>query len=152
MKPVTTPETNALYHLVGGTEENDLPVEKGNGPDEGPYTISEWVLTPPEREAIACGGRIQLMMRTHAVPPTAILVVVRGSSGDVFVVEEGRRTSGTAIVLPAQAEKLKAWLKQSIDILTEQASGSDDNEQAKINDTICEMQDLLLDLRPIEDR
>jgi xanthine/CO dehydrogenase XdhC/CoxF family maturation factor len=150
MKPVQTPDCNALYHLAGGTAENDLPIERGYGPDGGPYTISEWELTPPEREALACGGRIQLLMRTHAVPPVALLAVARSSSGDVYVVEEGEKTGGTAVILPAQAERLRAWLGDSISILEGQLAADPNNE--RIKDTVVEMQDILGDLRPLEDR
>lgn len=153
MRARRTPECNAVYALPGGNEDNDLHVERITTPDMEPLVISEWEFTPTEREAVAIGGRLQLIIHSHVVPPLGMAVVLRPSSGDVILVEPGRKTGGAALLLPAQAERLREWLGRSRSLLVRQQSEAETLDDANlIGGTIAEVDDLLHELRPLEER
>lgn len=152
MRPRRTPDSNVVYVLPGGNEDRDLHVERGEFSNGDPYTISEWELTPAEREAVAIGGRIQLVMHTHLLPPMAMLAVLRPSTGDLLVVEGADATKGTAVLLPAQAERLRRWLEQSLVLLQLQAAQAEGDDLDKVQGAMAEMGDLLDELRPIEQK
>lgn len=155
MRPVKTPQTNTVYKLPSGTEENDLWVEAGMGPGDQPVTISEWEFSPVEREAIAVGGRVQLIIHSHIVPAVSLIAVLRSSAGDLHMVEETDRPSGTAVLLPAQAERLRGWLRLSQGILSRQVEEMEDmgdadaEKLAEAKLAVEEFTDLLRELEPI---
>ena len=74
MKPVRTPWTNALYKLEGGSDENDLPLEKNHDADEHEILLSTWELTNEERKAVADGKRIEVIIWGEEHPPIALRV------------------------------------------------------------------------------
>lgn len=70
MKPRRTVESNAVYCLVGGTEDNDLWVHQSL--EEGmPVIASVWEPTREERAAIADGANIELVVWS-AQPPVLL--------------------------------------------------------------------------------
>jgi hypothetical protein len=75
MKPIPTPETNVVYKLPGGTEENNLPTFQGLN-DHGEKVIrSTWELDAEERKAIAQGGTIELCVWGEGTPPVSLAVI-----------------------------------------------------------------------------
>lgn len=72
MKPVRTPDSNALFTLPGGNEDNYLYAQQTAGGE----VHSVWELTDPERLMLAGGGRVRLTIFGALVPPV-ILTVVR---------------------------------------------------------------------------
>lgn len=155
MKPRRTPQSNTVYRLKGGNEDNDLWTEVGMGPGDQPVTISEWEFSPAEREAIAVGGRVQLVIHSHILPPVSMLAVLRGTSGDLYVIEPGDRASGAAVLLPAQAERLRRWLRISHGLVLEQVEGmeamKDANPEllAEAKLAVAEIADLIRELKPL---
>lgn len=71
MKPVKVPITNAVFKLSGGTEENDLPINKTtlNGQE---VLRSFWKLEPYELEAIKQGAMIELTVWGTQHPPVSL--------------------------------------------------------------------------------
>lgn len=74
MKPVRTPWTNSLYKLEGGTDENDLPIEKTHDADEHPVLVSTWEVSPQEAQEIVKGKRIQVIIWGEEHPPIAVIL------------------------------------------------------------------------------
>jgi hypothetical protein len=74
MKPIRTSHTNQVFKLEGGTEENDLPVERYIEEDGSVLLASVWELTDEERKWIAEGGRIRLTVWGTGHPPVAFHV------------------------------------------------------------------------------
>lgn len=74
MRPVPTTRTNKTYVLLGGTRENDLPVEVGSE-DGRPVIMSTWALTDEERASVAAGANIELTVWGSGQPPVALMVV-----------------------------------------------------------------------------
>lgn len=72
MKPVKTPSTNFTYKLPGGTEANDLPCEIVADSDGNRIIQSNWEPSEEERQAIADGATIYLMVWGNGIPPVAI--------------------------------------------------------------------------------
>lgn len=72
MKPVRTKHTNQVFKLSGGTEENDLPVERVINRDGSITLRSTWVLNEYERQAIADGGNIDLVVWGAGHPPVEL--------------------------------------------------------------------------------
>lgn len=89
MRPRRTPDSNKVFSLEGGTEDNDLWVEVradvSRGPTRGvPIICSTWELTPEEREAVAGGANIEL--RIWGMQPPVQLVTTEtplGRTGEV---------------------------------------------------------------------
>lgn len=70
MKPRRTHESNKVYRLQGGTEDNDLWVTEAV--QEGtPIIVSVWEPTLEERQAIADGENIELAV-WGGQPPVAL--------------------------------------------------------------------------------
>lgn len=70
VKPRRTHESNKVYRLQGGNEDNDLWVTEAV--DEGtPIIVSVWEPTPEERQAIADGENIELAV-WGGQPPVAL--------------------------------------------------------------------------------
>lgn len=80
MKPVRTSKTTATYRLVGGTEENDLPVEIGEE-DGKPVLVSTWYLSEEERRRISIGKRVVLTVWGIHTPPVALSVEEESAHG-----------------------------------------------------------------------
>lgn len=68
MKGRRTHESNDVFKLEGGTEDNDLWVERREG-QWGPEVASVWVPSDDERAAIARGDNIELVILGRGIPP-----------------------------------------------------------------------------------
>lgn len=74
MKPRRTHNSNFVFRLADGNEDNDLWVERTTD-EEGFLCIrSVWEPTPSERKHILDGGNIELVIWGDAHPPTMIRV------------------------------------------------------------------------------
>jgi hypothetical protein len=84
MRPRRTPYSNGVFSLEGGTEDNDLWVQRDELPDGTPFIRSCWVFTPTERDAIAAGANVELSVMGSGHPPVELCVVTypvgRGSA------------------------------------------------------------------------
>lgn len=81
MRPRRTPDSNVVYRLPGGTEDNDLWCERLPSAYAGTRIMSEWELDDDEREAIAAGGRVYLVQYGEPIQPVSLGVVVRDAAG-----------------------------------------------------------------------
>lgn len=73
MKPRRTVRSNQVFRLPGGTEDNDLWVERTS--EEGaPVTNSVWVPTDDERRAIMTGSNLELTVWGDGHPPVGLRV------------------------------------------------------------------------------
>lgn len=72
--PKRTPFSNSVFKLEGGTEDNDLWVQQTLDADMSPVIASVFVPTDEQREAIAQGKNIELVIWGTAQPPVAMLV------------------------------------------------------------------------------
>jgi hypothetical protein len=72
MLPIQTPDTNLTLTLPGGDESNNLPVEVARDEAQRPVFLSEWGMTPEERQAIADGGFIRIALWGDAHPPISV--------------------------------------------------------------------------------
>jgi hypothetical protein len=78
MKPVIpdlhTPDATLVIY-GGGQEDGPLPLPASKSIDT---TVStEWELSDEEREILAAGGRIQLVIWTFGLPPQPVLLQVK---------------------------------------------------------------------------
>lgn len=74
MRPRRVPTSNQVFRLPGGTEDNDLWVERTLGSDDEPLILSVWELDDDDRAAIAAGGTIELRVWGTGHPPVAITI------------------------------------------------------------------------------
>lgn len=84
MRSRRTPSSNFVYRLGGGTEDNDLHVQRapaaevGEHPDSPvaglPAIVSVWEPSPEERAALACGANIELRVIGELQPPVSVNV------------------------------------------------------------------------------
>lgn len=74
MKARRTVLSNLVFSLVGGTEDNDLWVQRDTDTDGKPIIRSTWVPSDAEREAIARGENIELIVWGHGTPPVNIQI------------------------------------------------------------------------------
>lgn len=72
MKPRRTHTSTNVFHLDGGTEDNDLWVTMYSPDEGGPCIGSTWELTPEERASIAAGANVELVVFGTAHPPVAL--------------------------------------------------------------------------------
>lgn len=74
MKPRRTVASNHVLRLAGGTEDNDLwcTVGPANAEEPIPVICSTWELTAEEREKIAAGENIELIVYGTAHPPVML--------------------------------------------------------------------------------
>lgn len=84
MKPAETVDSTTVFCLPGGSQENDLPVERATTPTGDPVIRSTWVPTDEEREAIANGENIELTVFGRSTPPVAMRIT------DVELIEQDR--------------------------------------------------------------
>lgn len=73
MKPRRTPQTDVVFSLVGGNEDNDLWVRRGST-DGQPWIESVWELDDDERATIAAGGTIELRVWGAGTPPVSLAI------------------------------------------------------------------------------
>jgi hypothetical protein len=71
MRAVKTEHTENIIKMPGGTEENDLPFYSMDV-DRVPVICSVWELNDEEREAIARGENVRLIVWGRAHPPVSI--------------------------------------------------------------------------------
>lgn len=71
MKPRRTPNSNQVFRLEGGNEDNDLWVERTDS-DHGTCLRSVWELTRSERRRIALGENVYLIVWGAGTPPVAM--------------------------------------------------------------------------------
>lgn len=68
-----TVHSEYVFKLVGGNEDNDLWVyDMSDGITDIPVVCSVWVPTEEERERIAAGENIRLMIWGKPIPPVAM--------------------------------------------------------------------------------
>lgn len=83
MRPRRTVNSNCVFRLVGGTEDNDLFVHRdvANDGTNAPVLRSTWEPTAEERLAIFEGANIELTVWGEGTPPVnlAITDVVLGA-------------------------------------------------------------------------
>jgi hypothetical protein len=72
MRPRRTHESNQVFRLVGGTEDNDLWVTRTVTEDGAPVICSTWEPTDDERAAIADGANVELIVWGDGTPPVAM--------------------------------------------------------------------------------
>jgi hypothetical protein len=73
MKPRRTHNSNGVFHLQDGNEDNDLWIEQVVHSDKTVTLESVWEPTEEERRAIAEGANIRLIVWwTGGLPPTAL--------------------------------------------------------------------------------
>jgi hypothetical protein len=74
MRPRRTPDSDAVFRLPGGTEDNDLFVSRGLDAAGAPYIESVWDLDGEERAAIAAGATVELRVYGAGTPPVSLAV------------------------------------------------------------------------------
>lgn len=74
MKPRRTPSSTQVFRLPGGNEDSDVWVEQTTDAEEQPVIVSVWDLDDAEREGIANGGTIELMVWGSGHPPVSVAV------------------------------------------------------------------------------
>ena len=73
MRPRRTAETDKVFRLAGGNEDDDLWVKQGST-DGTPWLQSTWELDDDERLAIATGATIELRVYGEGTPPVSLAV------------------------------------------------------------------------------
>lgn len=71
LQPRRTHLSNVVFSLPGGNEDNDLWLWREQGPD-GTRLRSTWVPTDEQRQAIADGANLELIVWGAGHPPVAI--------------------------------------------------------------------------------
>lgn len=72
MRARRTHNSTRVFRLPGGTEDNDLWVYDVQDNDGDNVICSVWVPTDEEREAIANGENVRLMVWGYGIPPFAM--------------------------------------------------------------------------------
>lgn len=72
MRPIRTEETNSVFKLPGGDESSDLPVERAVSEHDIPIIVSTWEPTPEERDAVAGGANVELVIWGTGQPPVFV--------------------------------------------------------------------------------
>lgn len=72
MKARRTHRSTTVFRLPGGTEDNDLWVEPMAAEDGSPVLGSTWEPTAEERQAIADGANIELLVWGEGTPPVCV--------------------------------------------------------------------------------
>lgn len=91
--PKKTPWSNSVFKLEGGTEDNDLWTQRALDADMNPIIASVFVPTDEQREAIANGRNIELVIWGDEQPPVALLVTPKAPRFDNMTAEELARYS-----------------------------------------------------------
>ena len=71
MKPRRTIDSNQVFRLSGGTEDNDLWARVCQDRDGLPLVSSVWELSDDDRAAVAAGANIELLV-WGGQPPVAL--------------------------------------------------------------------------------
>lgn len=74
MKPRRTHTTNKVFRLEGGNEDSDLWVEQALDSDGDPILISTWEPSDDERQRIANGENVALVVWGTSTPPVLVTV------------------------------------------------------------------------------
>lgn len=76
MRPRKTPLSKTLLSLPGGNEDNLLDIMETVDEDGHKLLVSSWEPTGEERESLAAGGRVLLIVhaRPDAHPPVGVAV------------------------------------------------------------------------------
>ena len=72
MKPRRSIHGEKVYRLPGGNEDNDLWTYEVEDVDGHPVTCSVWVPDSTERQQIAEGANIRLLIWGRGIPPVAM--------------------------------------------------------------------------------
>ena len=72
VRPRRTIHSTKVYRLPGGNEDNDLWTYEVDDNESQPVTCSVWVPTNEERQKIAEGQNVRLMIWSRAIPPVAL--------------------------------------------------------------------------------
>jgi hypothetical protein len=72
VRPRRTHESNGVFRLDGGTEDNDLWVTHGTAEDGVPVVCSVWEPTEDERRQLAEGANLELVVWGGGTPPVAL--------------------------------------------------------------------------------
>lgn len=72
MRPRRTWISNAVFRLLGGNEDNDLWLYREEDEQQGTLLRSTWEPTDEEREAIANGENIELIVWGDGHPPVSM--------------------------------------------------------------------------------
>lgn len=72
MRPRRTPFSTAVFRLDGGTEDNDLWVERTHDTNDVPVMRSVWELSDEDRAAIARGENVALCVWGERHPVVAL--------------------------------------------------------------------------------
>jgi hypothetical protein len=72
VKPRRTHESNGVFRLEGGTEDNDLWVTRNVTTRDEPVICSVWEPTEDERRRLAEGANVELVVWGTATPPVAM--------------------------------------------------------------------------------
>lgn len=72
MKPRRTHTSTKVFRLAGGNEDNDLWVEIMEDDRHNPVIASTWEPTAEERQEIADGANVLLMVWGQGTPPVAV--------------------------------------------------------------------------------
>lgn len=74
MKPRRTIASTGVLRLAGGNEDNDLWYESHEDVSLGHFFETVWEPTDEERQAIAGGANVQLLVWGSGHPPVAMAV------------------------------------------------------------------------------
>lgn len=69
-----TKHTNFVFKLPGAGDDHDLPVQRSLDGQGAPVICSNWVPTEDERQAIARGANLELIVWGSGHPPVAMRV------------------------------------------------------------------------------
>lgn len=72
MKPRRTPDSNQVFRLPGGTEDNDLWVRLTVDQHDDDVIESVWQPNDLERRMLAEGAHVRLVVWGRAHPPVAV--------------------------------------------------------------------------------
>ncbi len=117
MKPRRTVASNHVLSLEGGNEDNDLWVTVSASDDETPVMCSTWELTAEERERIAAGENVELIVFGTGHPPVQMRLTNVPIGGKVSREEvvDRLRGMGNDALADLFAEKSVAELKAEIE-------------------------------------
>lgn len=117
MKPRRTVSSKHVLSLQGGNEDNDLWVAVSEADDGTPVICSTWELTARERERIAAGENVELVVFGAAHPPVLLRLTNVSIGGHINREEvvERLRGMGNEELADLFAEKSVDELKAEIE-------------------------------------
>lgn len=74
LKSRRTIKSNRVFSLPGGTEDNDLWTQIDQSSNGQPLIRSTWELTPEQRQMVAAGDNIELIIWGVNQPPVQIML------------------------------------------------------------------------------